>query len=142
MDYWTIGLLLFWTIVEYLVVDVCCKLVQNSSGLFVPSFVQTSCFPVFSRVFEEWYSGFLKVFLTSHKHETVTPHFELWSHETVTPNSTLAMAVQSYAVRVQRCGLLRMGRHAVAAPCGSNGKVWPPCSFSNKEPSKTSVWLA
>ena len=34
-----------------------------------------------------------------------------------------------------------MGRHAVAAPCGSNEKVWPPCSFSNKEPSKTTVWL-
>ena len=52
-----------------------------------------------------------------------------------------ALAVQSYAVRVHRCGLLRMGRHAVAAPCGSNEKVWPPCSFSNKEPSKTTVWL-
>ena len=35
-----------------------------------------------------------------------------------------------------------MGRHAVAAPCGSNEKVWPPCSFWNKEPSKTTVWLA
>ena len=34
-----------------------------------------------------------------------------------------------------------MGRHAVAAPCGSNEKVWPPCSFSNKEPSKTTVCL-
>jgi len=34
-----------------------------------------------------------------------------------------------------------MGRHAVAAPCGSNETVWPPCSFSNKEPSKTTVWL-
>ena len=34
-----------------------------------------------------------------------------------------------------------MGRHAVADPCGSNEKVWPPCSFSNKEPSKTTVWL-
>ena len=53
-----------------------------------------------------------------------------------------ALAEQSSAVRVQRCGLLRMGRHAVAAPCGSNEKVWPPCSFSNKEPSKTTVWLA
>ena len=42
----------------------------------------------------------------------------------------------------RRCGLLRMGRHALAAPCGSNEKVWPPCSFSNKEPSKTTVWLA
>ena len=51
------------------------------------------------------------------------------------------LAVQSYAVRVDRCGLLRMGRHAVAAPRGSNEKVWPPCSFSNKEPSKTTVWL-
>jgi hypothetical protein len=52
-----------------------------------------------------------------------------------------ALADQSCAVRVHRCGLLRMGRHAVAAPCGSNEKVWPPCSFSNKEPSKTTVWL-
>jgi hypothetical protein len=34
-----------------------------------------------------------------------------------------------------------MGRHAVAAPCGWSEKVWPPCSFSNKEPSKTKVWL-
>jgi hypothetical protein len=29
----------------------------------------------------------------------------------------------------------------IAAPWGSCPKVWPPCSFSNKEPSKTSVWL-
>ena len=34
-----------------------------------------------------------------------------------------------------------MGRHAVAAPRGSNEKVWPPCSFSNKEPSKTTERL-
>ena len=34
-----------------------------------------------------------------------------------------------------------MGRHAVAAPCGSSEKVWPPCSFLNKEPSKPTVWL-
>ena len=34
-----------------------------------------------------------------------------------------------------------MGQRAVAAPCGSSAKVWPPCSFSNKEPSKTSAWL-
>jgi hypothetical protein len=34
-----------------------------------------------------------------------------------------------------------MGHHAIAAPCGSSAKVWPPCSFPNKEPSKTTVWL-
>ena len=34
-----------------------------------------------------------------------------------------------------------MGQHAVAAPCGSGEKVWPPCSFLNKEPSKPTVWL-
>jgi len=48
-------------------------------------------------------------------------------------------AGRAYAVCVHRCGLLRMGRHAVAAPRGSNEKVWPPCSFSNKEPSKTNL---
>jgi hypothetical protein len=26
-------------------------------------------------------------------------------------------------------------------PGGPSPKVWPPCSFSNKEPSKTTVWL-
>ena len=35
-----------------------------------------------------------------------------------------ALAVQSYAVRVHRCGLLRMGRHAVAAARSSNEKGW------------------
>ena len=38
-------------------------------------------------------------------------------------------------------GIPGMGPHAVAAPCGSSEKVWPPCSFFNKEPSKPTVWL-
>ena len=38
-------------------------------------------------------------------------------------------------------GLIGLGYHAVAAPCGSREKVWPPCSFLNKEPSKPTVWL-
>ena len=28
-----------------------------------------------------------------------------------------------------------------AVLCGSSEKVWPPCSFLNKEPSKPTVWL-
>jgi hypothetical protein len=36
---------------------------------------------------------------------------------------------------------LRFEQPRVAAPSGPSPKVWPPCSFSNKEPSKTTVWL-
>ena len=36
---------------------------------------------------------------------------------------------------------LRFEPPSVAAPWGPCTKVWPPCSFSNKEPSKTTVWL-
>ena len=36
---------------------------------------------------------------------------------------------------------LRFEPPSVAAPWGPCTKVWPPCSFSNKEPSKTAVWL-
>ena len=36
---------------------------------------------------------------------------------------------------------LRPGLHQTRWTSGPCPKVWPPCSFSNKEPSKTSVWL-
>jgi hypothetical protein len=36
---------------------------------------------------------------------------------------------------------LRFEPPSVAAPWGPCPKVWPPCSSSNKEPSKTAVWL-
>ena len=36
---------------------------------------------------------------------------------------------------------LRPGLHQTRRTWGPCPKVWPPCSFSNKEPSKTSVWL-
>ena len=36
---------------------------------------------------------------------------------------------------------LRPGLHQTGRTWGPCPKVWPPCSFSNKEPSKTSVWL-
>ena len=36
---------------------------------------------------------------------------------------------------------LRFDYPNVAAPWGPSPKMWPPCSFSNKEPSKTTVWL-
>jgi len=42
---------------------------------------------------------------------------------------------------VPRRRSLRFEQPRVAAPWGPCPKVWPPCSFSNKEPSKTSVWL-
>ena len=36
---------------------------------------------------------------------------------------------------------LRHGLRQIRRMWGPCPKVWPPCSFSNKEPSKTSVWL-
>jgi hypothetical protein len=44
-------------------------------------------------------------------------------------------------VFVLRRRWLRFEQPRVAAPWGPCPKVWPPCSFSNKEPSKTTVWL-
>jgi hypothetical protein len=44
-------------------------------------------------------------------------------------------------VFVLRRRWLRFEQPRVAAPWGPCPKVWPPCSFSNKEPSKTKVWL-
>jgi hypothetical protein len=60
------------------------------------------------------------------------------------PQTPLAAAITrppSILTHGQPRGSPGMGQLAVATPCGSSVKVWPPCSFSNKEPSKTMVWL-